>query len=78
MIAIDRKGNEYIVGDIVQMKPTGDFLVKFSAIIGRQLKIVEIVECEHCESGSMLAVEIVDSGKKLTKKYDTNWFAKWN
>lgn len=75
MTAIDRYGNEYRIGDIVQMKPTSDYLVKYSSVIGKDMEIVDMEPCENCESGHMLTLKIVGL-KNMTKKYDTNWIQK--
>jgi hypothetical protein len=77
MIAIDRKGREYRVGDIVQMC---DFPVMWKGMIDRPLEIVEIISVDHCESGFNILVKDLETNKIFVrtneeKRYmDTNWF----
>jgi hypothetical protein len=67
MIATDRKGREYKVGDIVQMC---DFPILAKSMLNIPLEIVQIIPIEHCESGHNIVVkqglhEIVKSHKTV-------------
>lgn len=73
MTATDRYGNEFRVGDIVQMK---DFPVLYKSMQDKPLEITKIEEVLHCESGFNVLVKCLESGTEFKKPLDTNWFQK--
>jgi hypothetical protein len=70
MIATDRKGREYKVGDIVQMC---DFPILAKSMLNIPLEIVQIIPIEHCESGHNIVVKNLSTGE-VGKPRDTNWY----
>jgi hypothetical protein len=74
MTAKDRYGNEYNVGDIVQMI---DFPVLYKTMLGAELLIVDIKEFEACESGFNVLLKCTETGKTFSKYLDTNWIQKF-
>lgn len=73
MTATDRYGNEYRVGDIVQMK---DFPIMYKSMVGKKIEVVDITEVESCESGFNILGRCVETGTTFRKYLDTNWFQK--
>jgi hypothetical protein len=71
MIATDRKGNEYKVGDIVQFV---DFPVLFKSSLNVPFQIVEVKEVDYAESGFNLSVKNILTGITSARWLDTNWY----
>ena len=71
--AINRRGEEFQVGDIVMM---ADFPVLYPQMTGEDLVINSINEFEGCESGFQIQVTHKKSGTPFKKKLDSNWFKK--
>jgi hypothetical protein len=81
MTATNRKGEEFKVGDIVQMM---DWPVLYPKMADRPLEIIEIEEDKYAsESGFQILVKDLETGNNFKRSLDTNWFQKvkdavWN
>lgn len=68
--AQNRYGMSFSVDEIVTVNGYHPMLE------GRKLVIKEIIEFESCESGRMITLEDMETGKPLKSQLDTNWLTK--
>lgn len=73
MIAINRKGQTFQIGDIVRMV---DAPVLYPSVIGKDLEIIDIIHKEACESGFNILAKDIENNKHFEHYLDTNWFVK--
>lgn len=71
--AINRKGEEFEVGEDVMM---ADSPILYPQMTGEKLTITEIVPYDGCESGFNIQVVHKGTQKPFKRTLDTNWFKK--
>jgi hypothetical protein len=74
-VAKDRKGNEYRVGDKVQMIDYPSLYETYN-LFNRPMEIVDIEPFEACESGHVILLKDLQTGNIWKKTIDTNWIQK--
>lgn len=72
--ATDRRGNEYIVDEVVQLVDSPEF--EPPNWMNRKLRITSIETNDHCESGFNVQLKDVVTGHAMKRPIDTNWIQK--
>lgn len=73
MQASNRYGDTFESGETVKMV---DSPILYESMKDQELKIDEIKISDTCESGFMILVTHLESGKQFKNFLDTNWFRK--